>query len=161
MRAVQWTSVAATLLFGIAMPLRGQATAPAPGGDSTKAVLIHQLLGMTHSVDMAITTIENAIPVQKAANPRIPAVFWDRFLAEARNRRGEFEAIIVDVYDRHFSVDELRQLIAFYQTPVGQKVLSSMPAIMQESTRAGQQWGARLGASIAEQLQSEGVSFTP
>jgi hypothetical protein len=161
MRAVLCAGVAATLLLGVTAPVQGQSTTPALPHDSAKVALIHQLLTTTHAVDLAISAMEAAVPAQRAANPRIPAVFWDRFLAEARNRRGEFENIILNVYDRHFSSQELRQLISFYETPVGQKMISELPVVMQESTQAGQQWGGRIGASVASQLESEGVRFTP
>jgi len=124
-------------------------------------VLIHQLLTMTHAVDLGISAIETAISAQRAANPRLPAVFLDRFLAEVRNRRGDFEDMIVNVYDHHFSSDELRQLILFYQTPVGQKMIAESPAILQESMQAGRQWGLRLGTSIAKQLESDSTQSTP
>jgi hypothetical protein len=161
MRAVLCAGVAATLLLGVTLSAQGQDTSQPQAHDSIKVALIHQLLTTTHSVDLAISAIESGASAQRAANPRIPAVFWDRFLAEARNRRGELEDMIVDVYERHFSADELRQLISFYQTPVGQKMISELPAVFQESSQAGRQWGGRLGASIATQLESEGIRFTP
>ena len=160
MRAVLCAAFAAILLLGATVPAAGQDASGQPH-DSAKVVLIHRLLTMTHTADLAIAAMEASVPAQRKANPRIPAVFWDRFLAEARNRRGEFEEIVVGVYEHHFSSDELRQLISFYQTPIGQKMISEFPAVMQESTQAGAQWGAHLGASIASQLESEGVRFTP
>lgn len=161
MRAVLCAGVAATLLIGIGVPARAQGASQSPIQDSEKSALIHQLLTMTHSVDLAISTIESGVSAQRAANPRVPAVFWDRFLVETRNRRGEFEAMIVPVYDRHFSSAELRELISFYQSPVGQKMITELPAVTQESMEAGRQWGMKLGASIASQLKSEGVQIGP
>ena len=161
MRAVLCAAVAATLLIGAIVPARAQDASLPVTHDSAKVMLIHQVLTMTHSVDLAISAMENSVAAQRKANPRIPAVFWDRFLSEVRSRRVEFEGIVVDVYERHFTSDELRQLIAFYQTPIGQKMITELPAVMQESTQAGGKWGARLGASVASQLESEGVRFTP
>lgn len=37
------------------------------------------------------------------------------------------------IYARHFTAPELRQLTAFYGTPVGQKALKEMPQIMAEA----------------------------
>ena len=161
MRAALCAGLAATLLMGISVPARGQSASHPQIQDPAKLALIRQLLSMTHSVDMAISPIEASVAGQRAANSRVPAVFWDRFLAETRNRRGEFEALVVPVYDRHFSADELRQLIAFYQSPIGQKMISEQPAVLQESMEAGRQWGRKLGASIAMQLKNEGVPIGP
>ena len=161
MRAVLCARVAATLLIAISVPAHAQSASQPEIQDSEKLALIHQLLTTTHAVDLAVSTIENSIAAQRTANTRVPAVFWDRFLAETRNRRGEFEAMVVPVYDRHYSSAELRQLIAFYQSPIGQKVIAELPAITQESMDAGRQWGMKVGASIAAQLKSEGVQLGP
>ena len=36
-------------------------------------------------------------------------------------------------YRKHFSLDELRQISAFYATPVGKKMISIAPEFMQEA----------------------------
>lgn len=38
------------------------------------------------------------------------------------------------IYTRHFTDDELRELISFYRTPVGRKSLSALPVAMTEVT---------------------------
>src|SRR5947207_6672728 len=56
---------------------------------------------------------------------------------------------IVAVYARNFTVDEMRQITAFYRQPIGQKLLDKMPVVAQESMTVGQQFGQ----SIATELQ--------
>jgi hypothetical protein len=46
------------------------------------------------------------------------------------------DEIIVPLYDRNFSEAELRDLVAFYRTPTGQKTVSIMPKLVVE-TMAG------------------------
>jgi len=36
------------------------------------------------------------------------------------------------IYARHFTVDELHQLIAFYQSPIGLKAMKELPQVMAE-----------------------------
>ena len=50
-------------------------------------------------------------------------------------RTDAFVQGIAAVYARNFTVDELRQLTAFYRGPVGQKYLEKMPVIAQESRK--------------------------
>ncbi|KQQ46404.1 hypothetical protein ASF61_18615 [Duganella sp. Leaf126] len=45
----------------------------------------------------------------------------------------------VPLYARTFSADELKQIAAFYRTPVGAKMLSAMPQLMGEGMQIGQQ----------------------
>jgi hypothetical protein len=51
--------------------------------------------------------------------------------------------VLSPIYDRHFTAEELDQLIAFYQTPLGAKLLREMPAIAAESAQAGQELARR------------------
>ena len=45
------------------------------------------------------------------------------------------------IYAEHFTQDELRQLIAFYEGDLGQKLIDVMPELSQEGMRVGRQWG--------------------
>jgi hypothetical protein len=104
---------------------------------------------------MMLQAMEAGTSAQRSANPAIPPVFWDRFLAAAREQKGELGAIVTQIYDRHFTVDELRQLLAFYRTPIGRKLLAEQPAITQEAMAAGQDWGRRLGFEIGQKMAAE------
>jgi hypothetical protein len=57
---------------------------------------------------------------------------------------------ITALYARTFSVDELREVTAFYRGPTGQKFLEKVPQITQESMAIGQ----RFGQSVATEMQS-------
>ncbi|MRV74075.1 DUF2059 domain-containing protein [Duganella sp. FT92W] len=50
----------------------------------------------------------------------------------------ELEAETTGIYARNFSDDEMRQITAFYRSPVGTKMLSTMPKLMQESMMVSQ-----------------------
>lgn len=144
------------LLLAAPVLARAQGTDTLPS-DSAKVAVIRELLAQSHAVDRALSVMEQSIPAQRAANPRIPAVFWDRFMEVAQARRAELQDMMIVVYDRHFSTDELRQLLAFYQTPIGQKMLQVQPVLLRESMQAGQQWGQRIGAEVGEELAKEGI----
>lgn len=154
------SSVLLLCIITIGQPARvvAQVSAPpdaAPAVDSAKLQLIKALLTESHTIDLMLQAIEAAAPAQRAANPAIPAAFFDRFLAAARARRGELGALLIPIYDRHFTADELRQLLAFYRTPLGQKLLTEQSAIAQEAMATGQQWGQRLGLEIGQKMAAE------
>ena len=44
--------------------------------------------------------------------------------------------IAASVYDKNYTLEEIRDLIAFYKTPTGQKTLKLMPTIMSETMQA-------------------------
>ena len=148
----------AALLMCVGREATGQSAAPA---GTEKTALIRQILHVTNAADQVVGAIEATVPVQRASNPRIPAVFWDRFLVQARERRGEFLDSLVPLYSRTFEVTELNMLLQFYQSPLGQRLLATQPELMRESVQIGQRWGARIGAEIGQQLAAEGVQIQP
>ena len=54
---------------------------------------------------------------------------------------------MTDLYMQTFTEGEIRELIAFYKTPVGQKTLQQMPVLMQE--------GMKIGTDLAKEHQGE------
>jgi hypothetical protein len=61
----------------------------------------------------------------------------------------ELVAEFIPLYARHFSADEVRQMAAYYRTPIGSKMIKLMPQIAAESMQISQKiMGPRLNAAI-------------
>jgi hypothetical protein len=61
----------------------------------------------------------------------------------------EMVAEFIPLYARHFSADEVRQMAAYYRTPIGAKMIRLMPQIAAESMQMSQKvMGPRLNAAI-------------
>ena len=136
-------------------------TARAQDIDSAKVTLIRKIIQTTNMGEQMITAIESAVPAQREANPRIPAVFWDRFLERANSRKEELLDQIVPIYASIFSTHELELLLQFWQSEIGQRFVELQPQLLQGVMEVGRAWGARLGAEIAQELQAEGVVIQP
>lgn len=50
----------------------------------------------------------------------------------------DMENEMIALYSRHFTADELKQIAAYYRTPVGMKSMQLMPQVMAESMAIGQ-----------------------
>ena len=157
MKAVVRVALMAAAVVGAIAPtpLRAQ-SASASSADTAKVRLIRRLITDAHVTDQALQVIEQALPAQRAANPSVPAVFWDRFLEQARARRGELEDGYVALYDRNFTAAELRGLVAFYESPIGKRFIEVQPTLTREGMAMGQEWGTRIGADVGRTLSAEG-----
>lgn len=75
-------------------------------------------------------------------------------------RINELEDSMVEIYANNFSGAELRDLIAFYKSPTGQKFLQKTPLVTQQTMAAGQKFGQSAGAEaqkeMIEQLRNKG-----
>jgi hypothetical protein len=71
--------------------------------------------------------LPNATPEQVAkATSLVDDVFSDINVDELID-------VIIPIYQQHVSKSDLQQILAFYQSPVGQRLLAEQPAMMQES----------------------------
>ena len=62
---------------------------------------------------------------------------------------------IAALYARTFSAGELRELVAFYRGPAGQKFVRSQSGLMQESMAIGQQFGQSVARDMQELMIDE------
>jgi uncharacterized protein len=80
-------------------------------------------------------------------------------------RVGELTDQMATLYARNFTADEIRQMTAFYRSPVGQKFLEKMPVVAQQSMALGQAFGQRVASELqtrmTEELRKRGHDITP
>jgi hypothetical protein len=62
---------------------------------------------------------------------------------------------VAALYARTFTTEELREVVAFYRGPTGQKFVQRMPLIMQESMLIGQRFGQSVSTEIRDRMIEE------
>src|SRR5262245_58823214 len=100
-------------------------TARAEDDPAAKKADIRKMMTLTGSDKMAVAMMQQMIDAMKPSMPQVPEKFWTEFMTEVKPE--ELIDLIVPVYDKHFTHDDIKQLLDFYQTPVGQKVIGVMP----------------------------------
>ncbi len=147
----KWSFVALLLISSVAAnPLshaEGQGSVDPVKKKEIERVL--QLTGvmtmMEQMVDKMVTTSQTA-----PASNQLPPEFWSQF-----RKRMNLQALIdeiIPVYDKHYSLEDLKVMNEFYSTPAGQRLLSTMPQIMSESMAIGQKWGKDLGEEVLQDM---------
>jgi len=115
---------------------------------------IKKLLDITGAgkmgTQLGVTMINNMKPLYKD----VPDEFWDEFKKELTTT--DWIDMFIPVYEKFYSDDDIKQLIQFYQSPIGKKVISNTPLIMQESMQIGQTWGQKLGEKLVERIKAKG-----
>ena len=112
-----------------------------------------------------VTAVINADPTASDAKKKEALAKVEQVLpgaADAVNRMFRDPALIEEMmveigplYARNYSVDELKQLSAFYRTPLGQKMLALSPRLAAESMAVGQKIVApRLNGLMLEVMQN-------
>ena len=94
--------------------------------------------------------VQNRADVERDYDALVP-ILQDRMMA----RISELEGSIVTVYASNFSASELRDLIAFYKTPTGQKLLAKTPVIAQQTMAVGRKFGEVAGVEAQHEMVDE------
>ena len=60
---------------------------------------------------------------------------------------------LVPVYKNHWSIQDLKDGIEMYKTPIGKKIAQKTPLITQETMNVSMQWGMEFSSKIQELMQ--------
>lgn len=116
----------------------------------TKEAAARRLVRATGGATTAAAGIETAMAAVKASPELAP--YEDVFRAWYTKLYAtvDFERDMARIYEKHFTEEELNQLAAFYESPLGRKSLALAPAISKETTAMG---AARANERQAELMQ--------
>lgn len=135
-------------------PTSTDSKAPANAQEIEKVNNIKQLLAITGAANLSQQIITQLLAGLKAQYPQVPQKAWDTFQEEfkADNLLNQ----LIPIYSKYYSNEEIKQIIAFYQTPIGQKTIAVLPQITQESIIIGQRYGMEVASRALKRLEAEG-----
>jgi uncharacterized protein len=149
--------IAAAIMIISLMQTQGVAAMDAEKRANIEALLKGNgmLANMPQIIDLLVPQI---IGDFKKINSEIPDKIWDEFtkvgIAELKRSLPELEEPVIAMYDANFSADEVKQLVVFYQSPVGRKIVLQLPQLTQQMMAMGQSWGERAGARAVERIRA-------
>src|SRR5208337_822923 len=128
-----------------------------------KEANIRKLLEVTGATAMMEQTMQgmekNIKPLMTKALPageyreKLVDLFFEKFHAKLDLQK--LLDLAVPMYDKYFSDEEIKGLILFYQTPLGQKALKAMPQLSGELMEAGSKMGEELGRQSMMEVLTE------
>jgi hypothetical protein len=113
------------------------------------ALLRQTMNGMEGNIKTLMT---NALPAGDYRD-KLVDLFIKKFHSNLRTN--ELADRAIPVYDRHYSSSEIKELIRFYETPIGQKLLKELPAVSAELQQAGSVWGEDVGKKTMTEVLAE------
>ena len=124
-----------TLLIGIS-PVSAQ------GQNKEYQETLHKMLLLSGGLATVDTMVPQIIGMMKQQSP---SVFSDNLVK-----------VYVPIYQKHLTLDDLKKIVAFYESPAGKKLGAVTPAITMEGMTAGQQLGMELVTLIQRELDAHG-----
>jgi uncharacterized protein len=132
------------------------ASALAAEPPSREEALARELLEAAGGQQMGAQVIRQMVESLAATQPQARPELWDELLAEVDP--AELVELVVPVYVKHLTAEEMEAAIAFYRSPMGQSMLSKMPLVMEESMRLGQEWGTDVMQRVLEKLEERSAA---
>ena len=133
--------------------------------DPVKEADIRKLLELTGTATIMKQTMEsmettikpmvtNSLP-EGDYREKLVDLFFERF--HAKMDAQILLELAIPIYDKYFSHADIKGLIQFYQTPLGQKTVKVLPQLTGEMREAGQ----KMGGDVARQSMMEVLAEHP
>ncbi len=166
-RCVRGALIAVALLLAL-NPAAARADDASLSADQIAlATEVVQAIGIQQVADAALGGLRLVLVQSLAARNRQPAdkvaVVVDQVLVpDLRALEPQFIAAVATNYGHVFTVVEMQQILAFYQTPVGQKLEAMTPGLTQQMVAEGHAWIEQAAAQVlqadAAKLTAQGLS---
>jgi len=142
------------LVMGILVAADGE-TKPAatqPASDNkAKERDIRILLHISGSGKLGMQVLNSMFDNYKKSYPSVEEEFWTALKKEF-DANG-FVEILVPIYARHFTHEDITGLIAFYRTPLGRKLVAVQPKLTAEAMTAGAEWGKNVALRALKKIR--------
>ena len=78
-----------------------------------------------------------------------------KLAADLAPRKVEMQQELTRIYASHFTEQELKDALAFYRTPLGQKLISEEPKAMEESMKVADDWSRKFAVEVDAKFRAE------
>jgi hypothetical protein len=140
----------------LAGPLHAQPATPAALEAAKELVA---LKGAAQMFDPVVTgVVEQTKGALLQTNPQLSKDLNDvgkQLGTEFAPRRAELTDAAAKAYASRFSEKELKDVVAFYKTAAGQKMLVQEPLVLDETFGFIQQWQGRFGEEVMNRFRAE------
>jgi hypothetical protein len=151
--------LAAVLL--VACAVGGAALAqPAPSASAmaTARELVETKGGTTMFDPVIVSVVEQTKGALLQTNPQLAKDLNDvsnQLRTEFAPRRDELMTYAARLYAERFSEQELKDTLAFYKSPLGKKMTTVEPQVLDETFNYIQQWGQRISEDVMNRFRAE------
>jgi uncharacterized protein len=102
---------------------------------------------------MAQERIAQAMAAMKQVMVRMPPKFWDTY--QSLISETELRDRLTEVYDKRYTTDEIKSLLAFYDTPAGKKMSENAVPILRDSMSIAQDMSRRASEAVMREANTE------
>jgi len=137
--------------------------------DPQKEASIRELMNATGAKDLGKQLVQagmeqfrSSVEDSQPNNPRAKQ-FVDAFVSKFQKHfdPNSLTETIIPIYDKYFTSEDLNGLLAYYRSPLGQRMLKVLPEVTRESQAAGFALGQKAAQEAMEELKADFPEFVP
>lgn len=154
-RWVRAATVAAGLLV---FPVAGQAQQASPAAMALAKEYLTIKGGIELLDPVIFGVIEQARQTFLRANPLVGKDLNEVAAAMQKDyapRLEEVRGMLYRSYAARFTEVELKEMIAFFKTPIGQKMLKEEPAVIDQAVRSAEDYGEKFTAEVIGRMRGD------
>jgi len=142
---------------------------PAGKVDPEKEAQIRELMDVTGAKDLGqqliragLEQFRSSVEESQPNNPRAKQ-FMDAFAAKFQKHFDptSLNEQMIPIYDRYLSTEDVKGLLDYYRSPLGQRMLKALPELSRESQATGFALGQKAAQETMEELKAEFPEFVP
>lgn len=135
--------------------------------DPQKEARIRELMDLTGAKDLGQQLIDagmeqfrSSVMDSQPDNPRAKQ-FVEAFAARFQKHfdSQSLNETVIPIYDKYLSTEDLKGLLDYYRSPLGQRMLKALPDVARESQAAGYAVGQKAAQDTMEELKSDFPEF--
>jgi uncharacterized protein len=158
-RSLNRLALVAALAFAcVAFAGPASAQAPTPGAIAAAKELV-ALKGAAAMFDPLIPgVVETAKNTFVPTHPQLVTQLNEvaaMLRKEYEPKRAEILDEVAKAYAQHFSEQEIKDIVAFFKSPVGKKMLAQEPTAIDQSLKAAQSWANSFSDVVLERFRVE------
>ena len=112
-----------TLLIGIS-PVSAQ------GQNKEYQETLHKMLLLSGGLATVDTMVPQIIGMMKQQSPSVSEATWNAVMEKAKQFFSDnLVKVYVPIYQKHLTLDDLKKIVAFYESPVGKKLGAAKPTL--------------------------------
>jgi hypothetical protein len=153
-----WIRAAAVGLALMALGGEVLAQSPSPAAVAVARQVVDLKGGMKLYEPVLTGIVIRAKDTLLQANPMLEAdlnASAQTVRREIQPRLDEVKTQMATVYATHFSEQELKEVLAFYQSPLGAKVLKTEPRILEQTMGFADKWARELADEVLMKMRAE------
>jgi hypothetical protein len=116
----------------------------------SKQADILRMMEISGELQMTRQAMTRVLDQMKNSGRKVPDAYWGEFKSALDT--DELPNLLVAVYDKHYSHEEILALIEFYKSPIGQVLIKKQPLVQSDSMGVGQQWASSTSAEIMKRI---------